>query len=202
MDSSGSVGQENWIKIKKFTKDVISYLLNSRHDYQFAFVTFGSSAYINIHLDQYSSYGQFSDVIGSLSWEKGSSNIADGLRKARQELLVTRPNIPNLVVLVTDGPATAEQSNTEREAQMLRQMDDTHLLAIGLTTNVNTNVANQLQRMASSPTEKFVKIFDNFDGLNDVARLITKVAEELGKPPNTGEYPSIFLILILMYLTF
>ena len=197
MDSSGSVGKENWTKLKDFTKDVIYRLLINYHDYQFAFITYGSTAHTDIHLGQHTNYQEISDVIGSLPWVMGASNIADGLRKARLELLQRRSDVPNLVVLVTDGPASAEQPNTGDEAMMLRNIEKTHLLVIGLTNKVNAEVANQLIRMASSPTDKYFKLVDTFNGMNNVVTHITDVAEELGNPTQTGEY--LFILYVPFY---
>ena len=185
MDSSGSVQQQNWIRIKDFAKDVISGLMTPDLDYRFAFVTFGSSASTDISLDEYVSYQQFSDVLGLIQWRGESSNIADGLRKARQCLLLgSRTKIPSLVVLVTDGPASADENDTEMEAAAIRQMNDTLLMMVGVTAGVDTD---QLLRMASYPKDDFVQLFDRFEYLQDVSHVVG-IAKQAGKPIHSSEY--------------
>ena len=180
MDSSGSVGADNWNKIKNFAKGVIYDLDAYNIDYQLGFVTFGSSGYVNIHLDRHFDYQVISKLIDSLPWKMESSNIADGIRKARQEIVSGKSNdIPSLVVLVTDGPASAEQANTETEARMLKTMANTKLSVIGLTRKVNRA---EITSLASQPADKYVTIRDSFEGLNDIVDHVTEVAKELREP--------------------
>ena len=94
---------------------------------------------------------------------KGGTDIADGLRETRQEVL-TRATNKKLVILVTDGGSSERPAIAESDKL---KDDDTRVVTIGVGHGVNEAL---LQNIASS--NDYYQI-DSIDELSNIFKKIT-----------------------------
>jgi len=97
---------------------------------------------------------------------KGGTDIADGLRETRQEVL-SRAENSKLVILVTDGGSS--ESPAIAEADKLKQ-DNARVVAIGVGHGVNENL---LQKIASNYD------YYQIDSIDDLANIFQKISSSL-----------------------
>jgi len=97
---------------------------------------------------------------------KGGTDIADGLRETRQEVL-SRAENSKLVILVTDGGSS--ESPAIAEADKLKQ-DNSRVVAIGVGHGVNENL---LQKIASSCD------YYQIDSIDDLENIFQKISSSL-----------------------
>jgi len=97
---------------------------------------------------------------------KGGTDIADGLRETRQEVLGRAKN-SKLVILVTDGGSS--ESPAISEASRLKE-DNTRVVAIGVGHGVNERL---LQNIASSTD------YYQIDSIDDLSNIFQKISSSL-----------------------
>ena len=94
-----------------------------------AAVTFSNYAQIRIPLNQYTSLEPLQTAILDLPYSGGRTNTTGALRLARTEVFTEangdRPNVKNVIVLITDGYTTVEASNLSNEVQRVKDADIT-----------------------------------------------------------------------------
>jgi hypothetical protein len=93
------------------------------------------------------------DAIMNMPFPDARTNTSGGMRHLRQEVFVPargdRPDVQNKVIVLTDGIPTVEADNTEQEAQKLRNQTNAEVTVIGITTQVDKVVLEQI----SSPPQ-------------------------------------------------
>ena len=94
-----------------------------------AAVTFSNYAQIRIPLNQYNSLEPLQTAILDLPYSGGRTNTTGALRLARTEVFTEangdRPNVKNIIVLITDGNTTVEASKLSDEVQRVKDADIT-----------------------------------------------------------------------------
>ena len=187
LESSSAVGFENWGKLKIFTQTIVSQFDLESEALQFGVVSYGTEAYVDIKLNEFSTTGHLASHIENMFWKEGSRNTADGLHKTRIEVLLEsngdRPLSPNLVILVVSGsPADAELS-TLTEGFALNFLQDTNLMIIKVSDAADVEVFG---RIASSP--EYLLEVGSFDGLMDVGNFVLETIRG-ALTPDTTTFP-------------
>lgn len=88
--------------------------------------TFGYKGEARWNLLQYDNKADLIAAIKNLSHAYEATNQADGMRQTRMQIFMPpgdRPDIPNKVVMITDGNPTKEQGQTILEATRLNICD-------------------------------------------------------------------------------
>ena len=108
IDESGSMCASNFAKVKSFLRQLVSRFDVDRCKTRVGLVTFSSNVGTVINLSNYSSVSSLQSAISSLSCRgEGSADIANALAYVRTKMLTSaagdRTDIPNIVVVITDG---------------------------------------------------------------------------------------------------
>ncbi len=149
---------------------------------QFGFISFGSQGYLDIDFDAFDNVEDWTSELNSVPWKRGSSNIADAIRVTRQlfsDVHGHRDGVPRLCILLTDGPASAEQSRTLLEAQEARETHEIEFMVIGVTERVREH---EVFGIASLNYSDHVRLLSGFQGLsqeNEDGRTLTSHIEGL-----------------------
>ncbi len=155
MDSSGSIKDSdpaNWQKMLNFVKDVVRRFSATGGDMRFALVDFSDSATVEFTLDRF-----VNDQTGLLAqidktkYFGGRTDIADGFQWARERVIGQagdRGNAPNIVILITDGIANERITETQSEANLVKQTGAT-VVTVGITNAVDADI---LRALASVPS--------------------------------------------------
>ncbi|XP_012587529.1 PREDICTED: collagen alpha-4(VI) chain-like [Condylura cristata] len=170
VDSSTSIGPQNFQKVKNFLHSVVLGLDISSDHVRVGLVQYNHNVYPAFHLNQYSQKNMVLEQIQNLSYRTGSTNTGNALEFIRTHYLTeaagsrAKDRIPQIVILVTDG----ESNDEVQEAADRLKEDGVFVYVVG----VNVQDVQELQKIASEPFEKFLFNTKNFN-------ILQKFSEEI-----------------------
>ena len=166
VDGSGSVTGPNFDKELQFVvKFVQSMDIGSGpNQVQVGLIVFSSSVYPRFALNTYTDKTVMITAINQTPFPSGVTYTDKALRYVRETSLTQqkgdRAGAQNVVIVMTDGKSTNPPA-TENEANQLKQLPDTTVIAIGIAKADKNEVA----KIASDPTNcKQLANFDDLDG--------------------------------------
>lgn len=171
VDSSGSVGRDNFAKVLNFVLSVVHEMSVSFNSTRVGLITFSTRAYVIFYLDKYGTFEQLRRGMLSTPYRYGDTYTADALRLLRDDLFTPyrgdRPDVPNYAVVITDGVSNIRNWRTIAEAH--RDQDEgIHIFSIGIgLTNLN-----EIYSISSEPSTKNTFLVSSFDQLADI-KLVT-----------------------------
>lgn len=119
VDSSGSMGVGNWNRMRDFFIELLKMITISRDGNHIGFVKFSDDAINEFFLNTYYTVEEIEKA--PLNYVSGYTNTAAGLERMLREQFTSengdRPGIPNIAILMTDGPSNRRQSETIPLAQ-------------------------------------------------------------------------------------
>lgn len=204
VDASGSIQEadpQGWTRVKSFIKDVVRrfaigpsqtrvgltiYSEKAVRQRQDPDVPAGSVGFFL--LDTYSDLPSLEAAIDALFYFGSFTNTQEGLQVARQNILQPsgdRPNVQNLVIVLTDGKSNLNEQQLPREAQLLK--DRATVISVGVTDQVDIN---ELSLIASAPN--LVVLADDFRALEtELDRIVSTVctAVTTPRPPPVTQAP-------------
>jgi len=176
VDSSGSIQERdvtNWDKMLTFIKDVITQFGTTGGDIRFGLVDFSDNAIVEFYLDSHTNVNDVLNAIDAITYFGGRTDIADGFQTARERLVNQRgdrSNAPNIVILITDGIPNERITDTQPEANLMKQTG-AQLVTVGITDAVD---ADLLRALASNPSEYISSA--TFGELNQIVRSLVGAA--------------------------
>ncbi|CAG2185535.1 COL6A [Mytilus edulis] len=188
LDSSTSVGDDNYQKMKDFCKDFLKNADLDSGNIRAGIVSYSTGVHIEFQLNDYSTSQDIMDAIDAIPYRYGSTNTADGLRTMRSQMFTSRngdrDGVPNVVIILTDGVSNINSRRTIPEAEQARAAG-IHIYAVG----IGLRDTRELDAMASEPASENsfnVQSFDELAVLSDqVFQAFCPVATTL-KPQETG----------------
>ena len=91
LDSSGSVGYNNFQQMKLFVKDLVDFYKLGPEETQVSVMSFSSSAYIHIPFSQvFSDKNQFDSAVDRISYGGGGTTTAMALNMAHNDMFTLR----------------------------------------------------------------------------------------------------------------
>jgi len=117
VDKSGSIGSTNFQLMKSFLSRLVSNLDIDSGNTRVGLVTFSDGVETSINLNAHLSVASLQSVISSISYYTGGkTNTAAALAYVRTTMLTSaagdRSNVPNVVVVLTDG-TSANPTSTQ-----------------------------------------------------------------------------------------
>jgi len=107
LDASDSIGTSDFGLMKLFLSQLVGGLDIDGGNTRVGIVTYSSNVITNISLNAHSSVIGLQSAIASLSYSGGGTNTAAALAFVRTRMLTSaagdRSNVPNIVVVLTDG---------------------------------------------------------------------------------------------------
>lgn len=168
LDSSGSVGQQNFEKLKQFLVNSTIVFTVGPNSVQIGLVTF-SPPQTHFSLNTFSSTSDVQNGINSVSYTGRGTNTHIALRYVGRNSFNTslgdRSNTTDLLVLIIDGHSS-NIDNSKQEADILKQRK-IKIMAIGIGSNVDRN---ELLGIASDPS--YVFEVNDFDALSRLTNVI------------------------------
>ena len=170
IDSSGSINEEkdNWSFVKTFMKNVVrAPALNVARDIvRVGIVVYSNSGSTIVSLSSdggsqnrqdYINY--LTGIIDNLGYVGGTTNIADGIEKSRNDFRDFRRGSANqILILISDGKPNEREVDTEPQAADAKS-ENIEIITVGVTDQINVE---QMTRIASGG--KFLQVAD-FDDL-------------------------------------
>jgi collagen type VI alpha len=172
LDSSGSVSYENFQLIKNNVADLVAPIV-SVEGTRVGLMTFSDQATVHMYLDEYDNGTEQVDVIRRLAYTPGTTNTAEALRVAREEVFRNgrdRADARDVIVLFTDGGSNDFAETLEQS--VANKMANIYTIVVGVTSWVNMAEINAI---ATNPTDKNVIMADNFAALGQIISQIEKL---------------------------
>lgn len=155
IDASSSINMQNKNRnmnyIRYFLERFVTSFGVSYTGVRVSFIVFSNYASVRMTLDQTWDLKQVSAEIKKLPYIGGDTNIAYGLRAAREVVFTSqngdRFDANNLAILITDGWDNVSENEVANEAQLLRQTG-AEVMCIGVTQYAQMS---KLQTIATRP---------------------------------------------------
>ncbi|XP_038617405.1 collagen alpha-6(VI) chain-like [Tachyglossus aculeatus] len=164
VDSSGSIGADNFEKMKTFMKNVVNRTKIGAAQVQVGLVQFSDINKEEFRLNQYTTKGGVSDAIDRLSLIGRGTLTGSALTFVSEYFHVSkgaRPNVKKFLVLLTDGKS---QDAVKEAAAALRQ-DGVIIYSVG----VFGSEYSELEEISGSSDMVFyVETFDFLERIEDV----------------------------------
>ncbi|XP_037701037.1 collagen alpha-4(VI) chain-like [Choloepus didactylus] len=167
VDSSTSIGPQNFQKVKNFLQSVVLGLDISSDHVRVGLAQYNDNIYPAFHLNQYPLRSVVLEQIQNLPYRTGGTNTGNALEFIRTNFLMeaagsrAKDGVPQIVILVTDGESSDE---VQEVADKLKE-DGVVVYVVG----VNVQDVQELQKIASEPFEKFLFNTENFSILQDLS---------------------------------
>ncbi|ELK25326.1 Collagen alpha-4(VI) chain [Myotis davidii] len=167
VDSSTSIGPQNFQKVKNFLHSVVLGLDISSDQVRVGLAQYNDNIYPAFRLNQYPLKSVVLEHIQNLPYRTGATNTGAALEFIRTNYLTeaagsrAKDTVPQIVILVTDG----ESNDEVQEAADRLKEDGVVVYVVG----INVQDVQELQKMASEPFEKFLFNTENFNILQDVS---------------------------------
>ena len=177
VDRSGSITAARWPSMINFVCELSKAFDVSLSKTRIAMVIFGSQCHIEFELDDYTNNADICSTVLAIPFASGSTNIWCGFQKARDIIasnsMGDRPEVENVVLLITDGKPTKKEEETIPQADMLKQVAT--IISVGVSNKVNSTL---LMILASRPSFfTFISNFDELDtNVDEVSNLLCEAA--------------------------
>nr|XP_012622379.1 collagen alpha-4(VI) chain-like [Microcebus murinus] len=165
VDSSTSIGPQNFQKVKNFLYSVVLGLDISSDQVRVGLAQYSDNIYPAFHLNQYPLKSMVLEQIQNLPYRTGGTNTGSALEFIRTNYLTeaagsrAKDRVPQVVILVTDG----ESNDEVQEVADQLKADGVVVYVVG----VNVQDVRELQKIASEPFEQFLFNTENFNILQD-----------------------------------
>ncbi len=182
LDSSGSIGKENWKSVLQFVTSVISTLDIDYGSHRVGIASFGSYASIEFYLNDHGYLGDLIEAVDSIKWLDEMTNTSGGIRVMRKEIFNIkygdRKDVPNIGIIMTDGESNRDRKLTQFEADQARK-EGIILYVIGVGDEVDMS---EVESVANDPNSDFLFLSRDFVNLDRIkAPLMQRVAKTVGK---------------------
>ncbi|KAG8142304.1 putative von Willebrand factor A domain-containing protein [Naja naja] len=156
LDSSGSVSYYEFSRIKEFIAELLLPFTFGPHDVQTGIVHISTTPILEFPFDRHFSTGAIQHAIRNIQQVMGDTNTGQTISFAKEKLFTAeagaRPNVPKVLVWVTDG---FSKDDVAQPMQLLKDMGVTVFI-------VSTGRGNylELSAAASQPPEKHLHFVD------------------------------------------
>ena len=179
IDSSASIGRENYLKQKNFVKEVAKSFGLAPDQSQAAMVLYSSSASVQARFGQYATTEEFAKAVDALPYERGQTRIDRALDLAATDIFPeARAGVPKLALLITDGRQTsANDAKGLREASEPLRKAGVRVLAVGIGSDVDRDEL----RLVTETDEDVVVTADFQDLMLKIGHLTSRACELAGE---------------------
>ncbi|XP_063160042.1 collagen alpha-6(VI) chain-like [Candoia aspera] len=166
VDSSSSIGLENFQKVKNFLYTLISSLHIGQNQVRIGLAQYSDDIFKEFQLNEYSLKNDILEQIEKLTFRKGSTYTGAALDFIKERYFTVsagsriQENIPQVLILLTDG-----ESNDDVKVPAHKLKDEGILVYV---VGIGIQNATELMNIASQPFNKFLFNIDNFDILQDL----------------------------------
>ena len=168
IDTSGSIGLNNFQLIREFTANITAELIRNSPRSSVGVILFSSNAHIQFNLQNYTSLNSLLSAINQLPYDDGSStDTAEALTlllsTAQNGVLRLRSDSSKIAIVITDGHSSSS-SATSSAAAALHASNIFDVYAVGIDGADLT----EIRGIASSPEFVFFTNSFNSTGLQQL----------------------------------
>lgn len=161
LDSSRSVREDTFEKMKQFANDIVDSFEVSQRDARFASLIFSTGAKVNFDFVRYDTVTEIKRAINGLQHQKSDTNIDDALEKVKSHIFSLQGKVrtrrPMVLIVFYDGDISRDTKDLSEVVAPLKAYG-VKVVAIGVGPEVNNY---QLNKIAESSNTVFqAKAFD------------------------------------------
>ena len=194
IDTSGSIGRDNFQLIREFTANLTTELIRNFPGSAVGVILFASNAHIEFNLQVHTNLSELLIAIADLPYSGGFTNTAEALmllRSATQNrMLRLRDDSSKVAIVITDGQSN-DPLATSFTANRLHNLGIFDVYAVG----VGGANLDELRRIASNPD--FVFFTTDFSSTS-LQQLTDRILPQFG----IGKCPMIRDQPIMLFLTY
>ncbi|KAL1262547.1 hypothetical protein QQF64_005286, partial [Cirrhinus molitorella] len=191
VDSSGSIGESNFAKVREFLRAFVDRL-NLRPDkVRVGLAQFSDQPYQEFLLGDYLDKKDLYQKLNKLTYRKGSTKTGLALTFIRKNYFnLARPNVPSIAIVITDGESS---DAVEEPSQRLRNLGVTiFVIRVG---NVNMET---LHAITNIPHEEFLFGIDSYEelqGLEESLRSKVCFTVRVQSEASVPKYADLFILV-------
>ena len=195
LDSSGSIrdnnppdgSYDNFDLVLQFVIQLVESLMIGENQSRVGMVIYSNIAVNYFYLRTFYDRNELVQVISRAQYIDGPTHTAQGIFYAREQQFTVargdRPNVPNVMVVITDGRSSVNTTETIPEA-MRAHAEGINIISIGVTNAVDLF---ELSRISSPPHEQGTNYFMSVDFTQlerIIGQLSTAVCDVITPPGN------------------
>lgn len=177
LDGSGSVRREGFRRVLNFVSQIVSAFNVSETGAQVGVVEFSNRPEIQIKLDEFRNSKLLHDEIMNISDSGGRTRTDSALRIMSRDFFTyekgSRPGVPKVLVLVTDGKSTGVKPLSESVRGLRKK--GVIVYTVGIGDRISISELKDISR-----TEKDIFLSKDFDSIGLIGpALVEKIAGDL-----------------------
>nr|DBA24890.1 TPA: hypothetical protein GDO54_012487 [Pyxicephalus adspersus] len=188
VDSSGSIGKDNFLKMKTFMKTLVNKTDVGPEKVQFGVVQFSDDSMEVLRLNKNGNKDSIWDAIDKMNYLEQTTYTGKALQFVAdyfKEEKGARPRVKKILIIITDGVA---HDDVKAPAESLRNNRVT-ILSVGIFN------ADKSQLLEMSGKEELVKYLETFDSLKEIEdKLIFDICTPVEDCPRVQLADIVFVI--------
>ncbi|XP_010888177.2 collagen, type XXVIII, alpha 1b isoform X2 [Esox lucius] len=165
IDSSESVGPENFNAVKDFVNALVDRASVSRETTHVGVVLYSHINMVVVHLHQQATKDQVKRAVRSMTYLGEGTFTGSAIYQANQVFRAARPGVRKVAILITDGQADRRDSVKLEEAVKEVQRSDIEMFVIGVVNQSDPQYEEFLKELhiiASDPDREHIYLIDDF----------------------------------------
>ncbi|XP_056013502.1 cartilage matrix protein-like isoform X2 [Ostrea edulis] len=192
LDSSTSVGNDNYDKMKDFVKKFLHSANIDGGEVRVGLVSYSSLVTVEFQLNSYTTKADVFAAVDNIPWRYGSTNTADGLQTIHEDMFTEgngdRPGVPNICIIMTDGVSNINYRRTIPEAKEARQKG-IHIYVIGIGLK-DLKEVNEIVSEPASLNVFAVNTTDELEGLEEKVLVTSCPVDDVLRPRRNRPVPT------------
>ncbi|XP_023249185.1 collagen alpha-1(XXVIII) chain-like [Seriola lalandi dorsalis] len=182
IDSSESVGPENFNVIKDFVNALIDRASVSRDTTRVGVVLYSHINMVVVSLRQETTRDQIKSAVRSMTYLGEGTFTGSAIQQASQVFKAARPGVRKVAIIITDGQADKRDSVSLQSAVTEAHGSNIEMFVVGVVNESDPlyeEFKKELSLMASDPDSDHVYLIDEFKTLPALERkLLSRICED------------------------
>ena len=191
VDSSGSVGAENFDHVLSFINAIINKFNVGKNGVRIALTRFSSIGESIFNLNTDFNKASIQNRVNNTDFVGGGTDTAGGIRDMHFKQFTSangdRPNVQNIAIIITDG-RSSDNAMTISEAIDARN-DGIDIVSVGISHGVDEN---ELRQMSSSPQIEGQNYWRSVD-FDQLDTIVDEIVEQTCSVIDSGKKDSLIV---------
>ncbi|XP_034030195.1 collagen, type XXVIII, alpha 1b [Thalassophryne amazonica] len=181
IDSSESVGPDNFNVIKDFVNALIDRASVSRETTRVGVVLYSHSNVVVVRLEQHITRDEIKSAVRAMSYLGEGTFTGSAIQQANEVFKAARAGVRKMAIIITDGQADKRDSISVESAAREAHQSNTEMFVIGVVNESDPlykEFTKELNLIASDPDGKHVYLIEDFKTLPALEqRLMSHICE-------------------------
>ncbi|KAK1172913.1 collagen alpha-1(XXVIII) chain-like [Acipenser oxyrinchus oxyrinchus] len=181
IDSSESVGPENFDVVKDFVIALIDRVSVSREGTRIGVVQYSHINVVVVNLQQYSNQDDVKAAVRSMTYLGEGTYTGSAIQKANQIFQASRPGVRKVAIVITDGQADKRDSVKLEAVVTEAHSASIEMFVTGVVNRSDPfylDFKNEMNMIASDPDEEHIYLIDDFMTLPELeSKLLSRICE-------------------------